>query len=319
MEIRGYISYGIASHYDSVARLKEVAQSPYNKIVNDLRDRDLSDQIKEAFKEEYAVEDVSDALINFATPKILDALTNEDSSCITGIDFDMYQDIHADEGEFGYDYTIDANIDLDKIAEEFMREIVEPELKMSKIKCIAMVGPSGSGKSTLSKKLKSIGYEVFSSDEYRKRYYGAEEIQANPKFIFERLYADAAHSLKEGWDIVIDATNIKPADRVTMLNTILAISQKTRSEIEFIAIDFSDVSLSECLENNKKRSRHVPEEVIAKQFLIYKQHPITENDNFDSVYYSKSDDILQKVIKTTPIVSKTNHLSKEEHEEDLEQ
>ena len=317
MEIRGYISYGIASHYDSVARLKEVAQSPYNKIVNDLRDRDLSDQIKEAFKEEYAVEDVSDALINFATPKILDALTNEDSSCITGIDFDMYQDTHADEGEFGYDYTIDANINLDKIVEEFMREM-EEDLE-SKIKCVAMVGPSGSGKSTLSKKLKSIGYEVFSSDEYRKRYYGAEEIQANPKFIFERLYADAAHSLKEGWDIVIDATNIKPADRVTMLNTILAISQKTRSEIEFIAIDFSDVSLSECLENNKKRSRHVPEEVIAKQFLIYKQHPITENDNFDSVYYSKSDDILQKVIKTTPIVSKTNHLSKEEHEEDLEQ
>ncbi len=125
MEIRGYISYGIASHYDSVARLKEVTQIPYNKIMNDLRDRDLSDQIKAAFEEKYDVEDISDALIDFATPKILDALTNEDSSCITGIDFDIYQDIYADEGEFGYDYTIDANINLDKIVEEFMQEMGE--------------------------------------------------------------------------------------------------------------------------------------------------------------------------------------------------
>ncbi len=164
---------------------------------------------------------------------------------------------------------------------------------MEKVQCIVMVGPSGCGKSTLSKKLESIGYEVFSSDEYRKRHYGAEEIQTNPKYIFERLYADAAHALAKGQNIVIDATNIKPADRTSMFDAILTISQKNRSEIGFIAIDFSDVPLSECLENNKKRNRHVPEEVIAKQFLIYKQHPITENDGFDAVYQSQNNNMLQ--------------------------
>ena len=169
---------------------------------------------------------------------------------------------------------------------------------MNKTKCVVMVGPSGCGKSTMSKEFETQGYEIFSSDEYRRRRWGKEEIQGDPKYIFERLHVDAARSLREGHNIVIDATNIKAVDREALLNQLNALSNKERSELAFIAIDFSDVSLLTCLENNQKRERHVPEHVIAKQFLRFMDESLEKWDypeGFDLVIKSKDEDMFEKI------------------------
>ena len=82
-----------------------------------------------------------------------------------------------------------------------------------------MVGVQGSGKSTYSKKLKDqYGYKIISSDEVRKMHPDWEEVK-----IFPEVYRLCAIELKEGRDVIFDATNITPKVRAKNINLIREI------------------------------------------------------------------------------------------------
>ena len=121
-----------------------------------------------------------------------------------------------------------------------------------------MVGIQGSGKSTYSKKLKDeFGYKIISSDEVRKMYPDWEEVK-----IFPEVYRLCAVELKEGNDVIFDATNITPKVRARNINLIREIY----SDFEVYAY-FINTNKEICKErvlkrNNMEGELFLPIEVI---------------------------------------------------------
>lgn len=134
---------------------------------------------------------------------------------------------------------------------------------MSKV--IIMGGLPGSGKSTRAKEIaEKYGYEIFSSDAYRKKINGSEEDQSNGKLIFDTLYKDALQAVKDGKDIIFDSCNVSKYSIYNIMNALKG------QPVEYIYW-FMDTPLQECLERDDKRDRHVGESVInkfQKQLLI---------------------------------------------------
>ena len=121
-----------------------------------------------------------------------------------------------------------------------------------------MVGIQGSGKSTYSKKLRDeFGYKIISSDEVRKMYPDWEEVK-----IFPEVYRLCAMELKEGNDVIFDATNITPKVRARNINLIREIY----SDFEVYAY-FINTNKEICKErvlkrNNMEGELFLPIEVI---------------------------------------------------------
>ena len=121
-----------------------------------------------------------------------------------------------------------------------------------------MVGIQGSGKSTYSKKLRDeFGYKIISSDEVRIMHPDWEESK-----IFPEVYRLCAMELKEGNDVIFDATNITPKVRARNINLIREIY----SDFEVYAY-FINTNKELCKErvlkrNNMEGELFLPIEVI---------------------------------------------------------
>ena len=82
---------------------------------------------------------------------------------------------------------------------------------MSKITMLC--GLPGSGKSTWANQNKRENTIILSSDKIREELFGAEEIQGNPKQVFNLLYKRAEEALKQEKNVIIDSTNLSRANR----------------------------------------------------------------------------------------------------------
>ncbi len=79
-----------------------------------------------------------------------------------------------------------------------------------------MVGIQGSGKSTFSAKLsKELNIKVASTDEVRKQNPGIDE-----KLVWPLVYKMCANELKNGNDVIFDATSITPKVRSRLIENI---------------------------------------------------------------------------------------------------
>lgn len=89
---------------------------------------------------------------------------------------------------------------------------------------LLMVGLPGSGKSTIAEKMINGEIEDFldfngfntvilSSDTLRKMLLGDEKDQSNNKLVFEELKKYFVHFLNQGYNIIVDATNINMKER----------------------------------------------------------------------------------------------------------
>ena len=125
-----------------------------------------------------------------------------------------------------------------------------------------MVGVQGSGKSTYSKKLSTeFGYKVISSDEVRKLHPDWEEIK-----IFPEVYRLCAMELKEGRDVIFDATNITPKVRKKNINLIRELYNDFNVYAYFINTSKEVCKERVRIRNEIKDELYLPIEVIDSYF-----------------------------------------------------
>jgi len=101
-------------------------------------------------------------------------------------------------------------------------------------KLTLMVGPSGAGKSTWLKNNSNIYpyYRIISSDQIRAELCVDFRDQSKNDQVFEAVHALAKTRLKHGLETVIDATNIRRADRFACINLV-----PSYVHVEYIVID----------------------------------------------------------------------------------
>ena len=138
---------------------------------------------------------------------------------------------------------------------------------------ILIIGLPGSGKSTWVKnkydyaRLFQGGVTILSSDQVRKELFGDENDQTHNEEVFQYIKETAVNRLEKGQKVIIDATNISRKSRKSITDY---VEQQLSGFYEYGFIRFIVVATPyyKCLENNRKRSRQVPEHVIER---MYKQ------------------------------------------------
>lgn len=143
-----------------------------------------------------------------------------------------------------------------------------------------LVGIPASGKSTWANNQK--GVEVFSSDALRRELFGDENIQGDPNKVFSILRDRVRKCLNEGKDAILDATNIKRANRVGFLQDLGKTPCIKRCVVFLVRFDT-------LLERNNKRDRFVPESVIKRMFLSYQ--PPCYGEGWDDISFVVEDGV----------------------------
>lgn len=131
---------------------------------------------------------------------------------------------------------------------------------MSKPTFIMMVGLVGSGKSTYAKQLaEETNAIICSSDAIREELCGDENSQENNEEVFKILHSRIKENLKNGKNVVYDATNINSKRRRAFLSELRNVPCVKKCVI--MATPFDD-----CCEQNNLRNRIVPYEVIERMY-----------------------------------------------------
>ena len=125
-----------------------------------------------------------------------------------------------------------------------------------------LVGLPGSGKSTLAQNIKNNNPNtiICSSDAIRKEIFGDINNQEHNDEVFKILHKNIKENLKQGINVVMDATNLNSKRRRTILSELKNIP--CIKECLIVAIPFS-----ECCRNNELRERKVPDIVMRKMYL----------------------------------------------------
>ena len=151
---------------------------------------------------------------------------------------------------------------------------MEKEIQQ-KPKLIILVGIPGSGKSTYANKyLRKKNTLVLSSDSIRKQVFGDANAQYNNKLIFSILFKRARSKLKQGLNVVIDATNISSSIRKETLSYFADL------DLQKIATVFN-APIEVCISRDKNRTRSAGEQVVLK--LAGKYEPPTTEEGFDEI------------------------------------
>lgn len=131
---------------------------------------------------------------------------------------------------------------------------------MSKPTFTMMVGLVGSGKSTYAKQLaEETNAIICSSDAIREELYGDENSQDNNEEIFKILHSRIKENLKNGKNVIYDATNINSKRRRAFLSELRKIPCVKKCIV--IATPFEV-----CCIQNESRDRVVPYEVIERMY-----------------------------------------------------
>ena len=138
----------------------------------------------------------------------------------------------------------------------------------------------GSGKSTWV--TKKYDYDrifkhnttILSSDEIRKQLYGDENDQTHNEEVFQYIKDTSVEHLEKGQRVIIYATNLSRKARQSITDY---VDQKL-SFYEYGFIKFVVVATPyyQCLENNRKRSRQVPENVIERMYKQFEFPTLSE-------------------------------------------
>ena len=140
---------------------------------------------------------------------------------------------------------------------------------------IVMCGLAGSGKSTLAKKIADKrDAEIISGDELRKEMFGDETHQEDKNKLFTEYNKRIRAALERGSDVIADKTNLSIRSRRAILEAVKDLDIYKECVI-------CNIPFEKCLENNRNREKHVPEEVIRRQLYGF-QIPFLE-EGWDSI------------------------------------
>ena len=171
-------------------------------------------------------------------------------------------------------------------------------------KLFMLIGLPGSGKSTFARnKVKfydnacnETRLEIVSSDDIREELYGTRSCQKDPAIIFEIAHERIINSLKQGWDVIFDATNITRKNRASLLKKIPAYTEK------FAQICWAPIST--CIERDLKREFSVKADVIWK--MAYKFQMPFYDEGFDHICISYPEDFNYKAYIEEDILNPSN-------------
>lgn len=132
---------------------------------------------------------------------------------------------------------------------------------------IVMCGISGSGKSTKAKELASrFNAIIVSTDEIRQRVFKDVNDQKHNREVFQIAYDEINDLIKYANNVIFDATNIKYSSIRELEKNI-----KHWNDI-YRMLYIMDTPIDKAIEQNNKRDRIVPTEVIIKQANTFKSN-----------------------------------------------
>jgi len=141
---------------------------------------------------------------------------------------------------------------------------------------VLLIGPSGAGKSTFAKR-RFRPTEILSSDGCRALVCDDENDQTATNDAFELLHLILAKRLARRRTTVVDATNVQPSSRSSLL------AAAAQCKIPAVAIVFQ-LPEDVCQKRNLERAhRQVPPQVIASQIAALSEGNL-ETEGFLSIY-----------------------------------
>lgn len=142
-----------------------------------------------------------------------------------------------------------------------------------------LIGPAGCGKSMVASELASelTDVTVLSSDNVREKLYGNAAIQKDNEKIFDTMHSMMVENLKNGTNVIFDATNLIPRYR----KIILDMARPYAGSI--IGLVYSG-DLATCLDRNSRRNRVVPEHVVIRHYTTLKKYSPTLDEGFDILF-----------------------------------
>lgn len=165
-----------------------------------------------------------------------------------------------------------------------------------------LVGLPGSGKTHYANEyLKKENATILSSDEIRKVLLGSEEAQWCNSIVFEAMNRAAIENLKQGRDVIYDATNINSKRRMALLEQ---IKKEVKEDIFFMAIILA-TPYEICVERQQQRERKVPEKVINRMIKNFEvpyyeegwDKILIENSEFNQNSYMTPNNFIKKYEK----------------------
>lgn len=134
---------------------------------------------------------------------------------------------------------------------------------------VVLVGAAGAGKSTFAARHFDPS-EILSSDRYRALIAGDESDQRATRAAFGRLHRDLAGRLEAGLLTVVDATNVEPAAR----RTLLALARTAGVAAVAIALD---LPADEVIARNAARTGRVVDGGVVRRHLA-RMRPAVDGD-----------------------------------------
>ena len=162
-----------------------------------------------------------------------------------------------------------------------------------------LVGLPGSGKTYYANKyLKQENTIILSSDEIRKALLGSEDAQWGNSIVFDTMKHAAIENLRQGRNVIYDATNINSKRRMGLLDQI----KKEVKENIFFKVTILAIPYEICVERQQNRERKVHEEVINRMIKNFEvpyyeegwDEIIVENLDFNEKNYISPYDFIKK-------------------------
>ena len=150
------------------------------------------------------------------------------------------------------------------------------------VKFYMLIGLPGSGKSEIARQIADSNAVVLSSDAIRKEFY-----QDDPAKIFEEMQRRTIAALKDGKNVVYDATNISRKKRKHLLSSITIPCEK----IAYVVW----ARYETCLARDNSRNRNVGESVIRRMLLNFQ--PPYYDEGWDNIEFRLNDEPYKADVK----------------------
>lgn len=163
------------------------------------------------------------------------------------------------------------------------------QISIPELSLVFLIGASSSGKTTFAKK-HFQPYEIVSSDQCRGMVWNDENSLAATNDAFDLLHYIIGKRLKNGLLTVIDATNVQPASRKSLL-------QLAKSYHAIPAAIVFNLPVELCQERNKNRSdREMGKHVIIQQYKQLKHSlRLLKREGFRKIYALETPEEVDQV------------------------